>query len=85
MLATHTLPPILGFGNLTRPRMDQVLHRSSEVVIKPLERVTDEGQAHLWCILNRVTRCKSLLSKHCRVIRLIDLVRWEIRCIDRRR
>lgn len=58
---------------------------SSEVVIEPLECVTDEGQAHLGRFLQLLARRKRLRLEHRRIIRLVNFIRGEVRGINGRR
>lgn len=67
-------------------------HTSSEVVIKALEGVSDERQAHLGALLLRrrhlaASSTSSLLGslEQSSVVCLVDLVRREVRGVDGRR
>lgn len=55
---------------------------SSEVVIEPLECVTDEGQTHLGRILQLLARRKRLRLQHRRIICLVNFIRGEVRGIN---
>jgi hypothetical protein len=57
---------------------------SSEVVIEPLEGVANKWQAHLGRLLwrPRAALLDSLCFQQRRVVRLVDLIRWEVRSID---
>ena len=59
--------------------------RSAEVVIKPLERVADERQTHFRRVLDLLARRESLCLEDRRIIRLVNLICWEIRRVDGRR
>ena len=56
---------------------------SPEVVIEPLERVSNEGQAHLWALLllNRASSGLLSLDQRC-VVGLVNLIRGEVGRVD---
>ena len=57
----------------------------AEVVIKTLECVTDERQAHLGRLFDGLASSKRLGLEHRGVVRLVDFVRGEVCRIDARR
>jgi hypothetical protein len=53
------------------------------VVIKSLERITNERQAQLWSVIAGLISIGILLSfKVGSIVGLIDLVSWEIGCVN---
>jgi hypothetical protein len=73
---------------LERPGLLVPEGRSSEVVIETLERITDEGQAHLGALFLLRRRGRILASgslcglEQRRIVRLVDLVRGEVGRVD---
>lgn len=71
------------FNELSITRNANPSDPSPEVVIEPLERVSNEGQAHLGTLLLLNRASSSLLSlDQCCVIGLINLIRGEVSRVD---
>ncbi|KAJ3551421.1 hypothetical protein NPX13_g11367 [Xylaria arbuscula] len=84
---SQTETPLCILSRSRRPcfRITYTCTRSAKVVIEPLERVADEGQTHFWRVLDLLARRQSLRLEHRRIIRLVDLIRREIRRVNGRR
>ena len=57
----------------------------SEVAVESLERITNEWQAHFWCVLTGCSTGSRSSSRHLKmgsVVSLINLISWEVCCID---